>query len=517
MEQKTCNKCGRPIQYATEPKCNYCDACMSEYCGCKLGRIKEIEPTCDSTAVIPSITVDSVEGITNLANCLVHVNDINTTFYVDDKHRVMITWAGPVNIPGYDMEANPNHYKNQIVTDTEAETAVIYDNHGKGYTFGITQGSLQDAIDQKLNEMATDGTLEEIINQEIFSDINAKLNRLTNDKVLLIGDSYLQGYNGQQSVNSWGYYFKQASGMDDTNCYTLYESGAGFTKQGNAGHTFLTLLQANIASITDKENYTDVIIGFGLNEASNTQATITTAIGTFMTYAKAQFPNAKFYLGMVGNIKQVGSDKDTGRERLYNRVLMAARNASQFGVKYLTGVEQVAHDWSLFGTDSIHLTQDGYQYLGWAMYQAWKNGAYNYYSIFSATQTITSGGDLANPTNNLTAQVRISGQNRQIVLGTPTIGFTAFEVANAKIKLTDDNEMANNGLFRNIAVANPSFPVDILFTKSDNSTIQYPCELICDTSNGSVRLNVPSNLNGVTIKSIKFLPHGIYNIPTLLS
>lgn len=163
MEQNTCNKCGRPIQYATEAKCNYCDACMNEYCGCKLGRIKEVEPTCDSTAVIPSITVESVEGITNLANCLVHVEDINTTFYVDDKHRVMITWAGPVDIPGYDMEGNPNHYKNQIVIDSSAEVAVIYNEHGKGFVFGITSGNVQEAISEKIEEMVEEGTFSEIV------------------------------------------------------------------------------------------------------------------------------------------------------------------------------------------------------------------------------------------------------------------------------------------------------------------------------------------------------------------
>ena len=176
MEQNTCNKCGRPMQYATEPKCNYCDACMSEYCGCKLGRIKEIEPTCDSTAVIPSITVESADGITNLANCLVHVNDINTTFYVDDKHRVMITWAGPVNIPGYDMENNPNGYRDQIVTDIEKGIAVIYDKKGKGFTFGIYQsldadGSVTQAVNDKLDEMAANGTLEEIISDYIGEPI----------------------------------------------------------------------------------------------------------------------------------------------------------------------------------------------------------------------------------------------------------------------------------------------------------------------------------------------------------
>lgn len=168
MEQNTCNKCGRPMQYATEPKCNYCTPCMSEYCGCKLGRIKEMEPTCDSTAVIPSITVESVEGITNLANCFVHVNDINTTFYVDDKHRVMIVWAGPVDMPGYDMEENPNKYKDQIVTDIGKGLAVIYDKHGKGFTFGIYQnldmkGIITQVVDDKINELLQNETLQEKI------------------------------------------------------------------------------------------------------------------------------------------------------------------------------------------------------------------------------------------------------------------------------------------------------------------------------------------------------------------
>lgn len=47
-------------------------------------------------AVIPAVTVDNVDGITNLANCFVHVTSNNTTYYVDDKHRPMIIWAGPV-------------------------------------------------------------------------------------------------------------------------------------------------------------------------------------------------------------------------------------------------------------------------------------------------------------------------------------------------------------------------------------------------------------------------------------
>lgn len=194
------------MQYATEPKCNYCDACMSEHCGCKLGRIKEMEPTCDSTAVIPSITVESVEGITNLANCLVHVEDINTTFYVDDKHRVMITWAGPVDIPGYDMENNPEGFRNQIVTDTEAGLAVIYDAKGVGYTFGIEQGlDVTEAVNNKINKMAEDGTLAEIIERYLKDKVIYDFDTVADMKLAtdLVDGSYAKTY-GFYSLNDGG-------------------------------------------------------------------------------------------------------------------------------------------------------------------------------------------------------------------------------------------------------------------------------------------------------------------------
>ena len=90
--------CGRPMQYATESKCNWSCGPTSEYCGCALGRIKKDADPCKACAVIPSLTVETPDGISNLANCFVHVTSINTTYYIDDKHRPMIIWAGEVEV-----------------------------------------------------------------------------------------------------------------------------------------------------------------------------------------------------------------------------------------------------------------------------------------------------------------------------------------------------------------------------------------------------------------------------------
>lgn len=93
-----CEKCGRPFKYATTPKCNYNSCCLDEYHYTMPACIRNKQPDCTAKAVIPATTVETVDGITNLANCFVHVTSVNTTFYIDDKHRPMIIWAGNVEV-----------------------------------------------------------------------------------------------------------------------------------------------------------------------------------------------------------------------------------------------------------------------------------------------------------------------------------------------------------------------------------------------------------------------------------
>lgn len=126
------------MSYAPENKCKFNDCCLSETCGCALGCIKKDADPCKAKAVIPSITVDTVEGITNLANCFVHVTTINTTFYVDDKHRPMIVWAGPVEVNNYDIEANELNLRSQFcfTTVNGVFTEVYFDKTGVGHIIG---------------------------------------------------------------------------------------------------------------------------------------------------------------------------------------------------------------------------------------------------------------------------------------------------------------------------------------------------------------------------------------------
>ena len=129
--------CGRRFPKA-EPKCNYNNCCLNEYHYTMPACIRNKQPDCLAKAVIPSITVETTDGITNLANCFVHVTGINTTFYIDDKHRPMIIWAGPVEIHNYDIETNENNLRSQTLYTTinDVFTEVYFDKEGVAHIVG---------------------------------------------------------------------------------------------------------------------------------------------------------------------------------------------------------------------------------------------------------------------------------------------------------------------------------------------------------------------------------------------
>lgn len=132
--------CGRPMHYAPKPKCNYNSCCLNEYHYTMPACIRNKQPDCLAKAVIPSITVETTDGIINLANCFVHVTSINTTFYIDDKHRPMIVWAGPVEIDAYDIQANELGLRSQTCFTTIPGTIglveVYFDHLGAGHVIG---------------------------------------------------------------------------------------------------------------------------------------------------------------------------------------------------------------------------------------------------------------------------------------------------------------------------------------------------------------------------------------------
>lgn len=129
-----CEKCGRSWPKASPTPCPCsCSTGVAEYGKKVAGCIRNKNPECPYNAVIPQVTVDDVSGIKNLRDCFVHVSSINTTFYIDDKGRMMITWAGPVSIEDYDYRENPLNLRSQFLYTTEGSARLLFffDKQGK--------------------------------------------------------------------------------------------------------------------------------------------------------------------------------------------------------------------------------------------------------------------------------------------------------------------------------------------------------------------------------------------------
>lgn len=136
-QRRTCGTCGRPFPQAT-PKCNYNDCCLNEYNYTMPACIRNKQPDCMAKAVIPSITVETVDGITNLANCFVHVTKTNTTYYIDDKHRPMIIWTGPVEVDLPDTVTTQEEFE-EFVKSFKLKSQFLYikffDSDNNNYVF----------------------------------------------------------------------------------------------------------------------------------------------------------------------------------------------------------------------------------------------------------------------------------------------------------------------------------------------------------------------------------------------
>lgn len=252
---------------------------------------------------------------------------------------------------------------------------------------------LQEEVNIKLNEMAQDGTLEEIINQEIFGNINDAIDLINSEKSVLIGDSYILGVNpNEETLTSWGEIFKNLMGLDDNNCNIIGEAGAGFLRGGTYNHTFLQLLQSQINTINNKEYVKNVILCGGYNDNTYSVNDIKGAINTFVNYCHQQFPNATIYIGCIAYRYEISSSGATTRANIAQSVYPAYANNVSSNIRkyvYLNGVENILKSIpkSYMYENNAHPNQVGQNALGQGIYQAFKTGYVNPYASGSMTLT----------------------------------------------------------------------------------------------------------------------------------
>ena len=270
-----------------------------------------------------------------------------------------------------------------------------------------------DIIDN-LNSTKIDKTLSanqgRVLKENIENNnetINSILNRITKKRIVLIGDSYLEGYNPDGNVTSWGSYFKNYLELSDSQVIISYLGGSSFA----GSRPFTDLVNA----LAVDEDVTDVIVAGGFNDRTFTKAQILTGMTAFKSACNIKFPNAKIKLAMIG-----WSSNPEYLYSLHKTCINYKENSSKLGIGFLSGTEYSLHDYfTMFASDNIHPTDLGQQAIAQNIVNAFINGSTHsfltYKTIgFSASGSCTAiSGSISNfsaEVNNNIVQVSSQGK-----------------------------------------------------------------------------------------------------------
>lgn len=277
---------------------------------------------------------------------------------------------------------------------------------------------VQEEVNTKLDQMATDGTLDNIINHKIFDELNTEVtnntadiataqadilinknnitnlensvNNILNKFTIFLGDSYILGTDGKGgTIDGWAKYFVDHTNLQPNEYQIIGESGGGFVQKGSSSNSNFQEALSN-GFTGDKEKVKYIVIAGGYNDSKQdtyTQEIIETAISNFMSYVNQNFPNAHVYLGMVG---ADGAFTDTAMKRRYNmqvNVLPAYNKINIYGGFYLNNSEFILksnyiNNFAQDG-DKHHPNAQGYNLLGTKLYEAFLYGSCN---VVSTTQ-----------------------------------------------------------------------------------------------------------------------------------
>lgn len=118
------------------------------------------------------------------------------------------------------------------------------------------------------------------------------------DRYVIIGDSYLEGYTPDGNVESFGHKLQRMMNKSDEDWVIAYKGGVGFINKVD-NQDYYTLTEEAYNKCTSPETITHVIYAGGYNDSYNTSEAIQNAIVLCYTKMHSLFPNAVMYLANI--------------------------------------------------------------------------------------------------------------------------------------------------------------------------------------------------------------------------
>ena len=224
------------------------------------------------------------------------------------------------------------------------------------------------------------------------SGIENTLNPETKN-MIVVSDSYGLGRNDTEPwTTSFANYMTEYA-----NVYNWSNGSMGIVYEGDGGYNALSYMQSKENEISDKNSVTDIVIAMGANDLLG-YANFDQTFASLVSYINTTYPNAKIYLGMIGNKK----DKTQSEYNAYCNVLTLYREACKNhpNCKYLNGVEYIMHMSMFFQSDGVHPTTNGSRWIGKGVAEAFRSGSHTVvarqiYNVSGISIEMTINGDTA--------------------------------------------------------------------------------------------------------------------------
>lgn len=257
--------------------------------------------------------------------------------------------------------------------------------------------NLQEEINNKLNDMLKDGSINEIFINTFGN--SKKLRGYNIQNIVCFGDSYSVGtiYSPSSSHtivtdHGWAYYLKELYNYN----VSLYGSGgAGFVRKATSGEyvgkNFLEIANTAVTELGENiKNIELVILSGGINDSVSDFEKLDSAIYNTLKYLIDNFTSADILIGttVLRGDRVAPSPGDLLKTKLVvNNCFKTGCAIIENSVNIFTG------QMSIFNSgDDIHPTEEGYKYMA-QKFQSYINGGSLY--DFDIDYINNSNGELA--------------------------------------------------------------------------------------------------------------------------
>lgn len=253
---------------------------------------------------------------------------------------------------------------------------------------------VQNEINNKLDAMAQSGELDQIVGKYITKDIQPQIDiikneitKIKNREIILIGDSYLAGQSlDNPTTENYGFLLMQKLGFSSDKFHIWAEGGSSFVTSGNQNHTWQTLLQSKLNTITPN-NITEIYFIGGYNDvtASN-PSQIENAMKNCINYAKSVLPNAKVFICLIANNGSTLEPHIANRNLLKNRIYNVYKDCTKYNAIFIPKGQLPLQDYTLFEDNptAVHPNKQGHINLANWLYELIEFGDSDFSNIHNA-------------------------------------------------------------------------------------------------------------------------------------